>query len=234
MLPVCNMKFKEEILPPKVLQVIKEPDLFKQIRFLDFLIDPFYLGIENEEYTFQLSHYSNSAIFRFVTMNGDVIPWPQTFEIKIFGKWMKKPEGYSLLINYLPDAFKTKGEIEFKSLIDNPSYFLIIQECVVDVSLRNYLPSVYQGSGSPMSPISGQKMKYPVRSHNCKHSQCVDLDEYVEFVDNLKECPFCGKKAEISSIVIDSSIQMMNYRSILRQASPNAENEDYDWKFSFD
>jgi len=56
-----------------------------------------------------------------------------------------------------------------------------------------------------LCPITRKKIMTPIRSQDCDHIQCFDLDNYLQsnLTKSTWECPICNKKAPYHSLVFD-------------------------------
>ena len=70
---------------------------------------------------------------------------------------------------------------------------------------------------SLICPISKAKMQTPVRSTKCEHTQCIDLNSFIEFVSHLDnrtrdpsmKCTVCQTSVFASDLVVDTWIESL-------------------------
>lgn len=206
MLPPTCCSIPIEKLPHEVSTTLSTPDIFHKIEYLDFLADPYFFGISEHAVDLTVNLFEESAIFRFCTFEGELLPWPSTFEINICGKWIKKTKNDNGIFHYLPNGITLIGNLSVRCGIENKPFIFVIQQAKYNSELLFTIPVCSGNIGLSTSQITGKKMLFPVRSSFCKHSQCSEIDEFVSFVDRKGKCPICGISVSLSSTVVDSEI----------------------------
>ncbi|OHT09255.1 hypothetical protein TRFO_21906 [Tritrichomonas foetus] len=219
-------------LPLEFRNKLSSPDIYHQIEFNDLLSDPYFLGISNDSIVnIPIEPFEESAVFRFISFNFEKIEfleWPSSFQIYICGKWMKKPKNDSSLFFFIPKGFSYLKNMTVRCSIEQTSFLLIFQTIKINPSLVYSIPNVSGNVGLPTSPISGKKMLFPARSKFCQHIQCVELDEFVSFIDREKKCPICGIYIKHESIIIDSNIHVQALTdSLIKQTKQDFSYGDF-------
>ena len=186
---------------------------------------PFFLGLEKieTEISFFLppktqfpdNFYENddiSIFFNFLSIKGEILEWPQTFRIQLFGKWMGKVNGDHKLYHFLPKiilSFDVENKIPIQCEFTQP-FFLIFQVSSKNNSVFNNIPQTLEPSPISFSPISGQRMLFPVRTLHCHHDQCIELNELITSLNIDGCCPLCHCHSSLSEIVLDITTQLGN------------------------
>lgn len=222
MLPPTCCPISYEKIPHKLSSILSSPDIYHKIEYLDFLTEPYFLGISEHTADLIISSFEESAIFRFCSFDGEILPWPSTFQINICGKWIKKTTNDHSLFHYLPSGISLIGRLSIKCEIESIPFLFIIQKVRINSELLFSIPVLSGNNEIIKSQISGKKMLFPVRSKFCKHNQCVEIDEYVEYVDRKGKCPICGIPVSLSSTIVDSE----NHRKALIESLQSQQKSD--------
>lgn len=206
MLPPECCPISHEKLPHEVSNILSSPDIYHKIEYLDFLSDPYFFGISEHTAELPVGSFEESGIFRFCSFDGELLTWPSTFQINICGKWIKKTKNDNSLFHYLPSGISLIGNLSVRCGVENKPFIFVIQSAKSNPELLFTIPISSGNIGLSTSPITGKKMLFPVRSSFCKHSQCCEIDEFVNSVDRKGKCPICGIPISLSSTVVDSEI----------------------------
>jgi hypothetical protein len=230
MLPPESRTLDPDALPPVIWHSITVPDLCHKLAFSAVVARPVILGITPVEIAIPLAEFAGRAVFRFIGLSGQVIPWVPSFEIRTGPRWIRKIPGDNASFHFLPDSIRKSGFLYVRCGIENVKCILVVQQVEVQEDLPFHLPSVIHGPMSPVSPISGKKMLFPARSSLCHHAQCVELEEYVAFVERKGICPICSLPVDLSTIVIHAEVQ----RDVITGNLMQSRAPEDTWTFDFD
>ena len=218
--------FNENNIPNNFLERINQEILKYGWKIINMLSTPFFLGLGKVETEISLflppqnhvfnGFYENDNIgifFIFMSVTGYIIEWPPTFEIQLFGKWMKKVNGDHKLYHYLPKIllkFDEENKIPIRCDFTQPFFlFFQISSKSDEFIIYNQIPKGTTPSPIIFSPLSGQRMLYPVRTLHCHHDQCIELSELISQLNIDGSCPLCHCQANSSEIVLDITTQLM-------------------------
>ncbi|KAA6395193.1 MAG: hypothetical protein EZS28_009282 [Streblomastix strix] len=97
------------------------------------------------------------------------------------------------------DVEREKKALQQSSNIDD-------QEDRLEIESNNNIVTV------PLTcQISHNRINIPIRGLKCTHDQCVDLENYLSFIDSSREhvCPICGILITFSDIRVDICLELI-------------------------
>ena len=102
-----------------------------------------------------------------------------------------------LTFNTLSISINIEASIQWRAVQDI-SYF--IQKIITEFPPMEIPPE--NQFISDFCPISKKQIVIAVRGMNCKHSQCFDLESFLNIIKDIEsiECPLCGNRLTLNSI----------------------------------